>query len=1093
MIFTIGSTIVRGKYQIMDFLGQGGFGEVFKAFDTQLEREVAIKVIQKGPGSSSDEYHDYEERFKQEAKIGANVRDDNVIAVYGLEQEEDKLVLVTEFAAGGSLAKKILKAALSPAEVLELGAQLCKGVAAIQRPPVSGVHRDIKPSNILFDDLGRAKVADLGLVQISGMSGRSMDFAGKHPGSPGYMSPEQERETSYLRPASDVYAIGCVLFEALTQKMYQSLPAGTKLGSLVENVPPELEAVVEKALAQEVDQRYVDAEAMMKALQAVKAKTVPAVGTAASQAAGIPAVPVADPTVITFQNGAQARTPEQWVKLADLRPEEAAAQLGRGAVEQWLVALQRLDLAAKVSEIRQREKEGPVALELVQQGLDAGLAAPALSVEKGMLDFGTMRHGERKSLRLNLSNASRGLLFGSVKTSAEWLKVGREQVRCRAGQTLLLEVSLDAGLLRDGEYHQPAALAIETNGGSAELDVQVTVLWEPELAATPGALNFGELKAGQEESLPHLSLTLRNKGGGTLHGTLSSPADWLALAPASFALESGQEVGVQVVADPQQLPGLGVFRTQVDLATEGGLQSIPVSLSYIMEGLEAKERWKSWAIYLGGMAGVLLAWAVPLAFALAWLLGRLPTPPLWQWIGMGVLPVLAWIAAAILPRRFGEKLDKIETFYHQGSLAEEIHGTTGAILPRLVFGMAAGGLAALSAWQNGMGSFYIQPLRQAFPLIALAAAAGFFFAFVLLSPRPEGMALSRGQRLWAGPRAVFLGLLAGLLCFAIQPAVASWWTLAWPVALGMALGGSRFSSHPQREHWMYDGVLPAAPGAVLLGLFFAWGKLALLKPGVDSIWTYYAVGHQEYLLPWNSLLFGVLVLALGGLGLWLNTSREAGFKEKLSATSAALLFGGVAALVGYFLHGLLQRVLLIVSGNFSGGFGLVLVLLLAGLVLWAMSSPQRWLKRSSDWFVGKLGAVFARIPGLARQAAQAVKDSSAKAGINPGLEGSGLADAAGKAGDLIKQAGWRARRARGAAAGGLSEYLTGEAVLPLSAQVTALVILTFLTPAVFRLLALLLGLVLGVGKTLLVLLLCVGVPLLLVFFGYRVWKKRQGG
>ena len=189
---------------------------------------------------------DYKARFIQEAKIGAQIRDDNVIAVYALEQhgqEDDLWLLVGEFAAGGSLATRIATKVLPVEQVVEIAIQICKGLDAIHRSPLNGVHRDIKPSNILFDQLGRTKVADLELVQSYGMSGaRSQGMGGAQPGTPGYMSPEQETETGYLTPASDIYSLGCVMFEALTQKVYQYLPRGTKANTINPDVPAGLAA-----------------------------------------------------------------------------------------------------------------------------------------------------------------------------------------------------------------------------------------------------------------------------------------------------------------------------------------------------------------------------------------------------------------------------------------------------------------------------------------------------------------------------------------------------------------------------------------------------------------------------------------------------------------------------------------------------------------------------------------------------------------------------------------------------------------------------------------------------------------------------------
>ena len=211
-------------------------------------------------------------------------------------------MLVTEFASGGSLDKRIASAPLDPKEVIRIGVQICKGLAAVHRPPLNGVHRDIKPSNILFDDLERAKVADLGLVQIYGVSARSEGLATQHPGTPGYMSPEQEAETGYLTPASDIYSIGCVLFEALTQKLYQHQPPGTKASTLVAEVPRELDAVLEKALVEDPNERYQDAEAMQAAIEGVRVRPSTATPSAAE---------------FQFRGGARARSAEVWAEQAD--------------------------------------------------------------------------------------------------------------------------------------------------------------------------------------------------------------------------------------------------------------------------------------------------------------------------------------------------------------------------------------------------------------------------------------------------------------------------------------------------------------------------------------------------------------------------------------------------------------------------------------------------------------------------------------------------------------------------------------------------------------------------------------------------------
>lgn len=1105
MILTIKSTVDRGKYQIEQFLGAGGFGEVYLAQDNQLDRLVAIKVIHRGPGSTSDEYRDYEDRFRQEAQIGARVRDDNVIAVYALQQDEENLLLVTEYASGGSLATKIFNAPLSPEQAIDVGVQICKGVAAIQRPPLSGVHRDIKPSNILFDDLGRAKVADLGLVQVYGMSGRSIDMAGKHPGTPGYMSPEQERETSYLKPASDVFSIGCVLFEALTQKMYQSLPSGTKLSSLNEQVSPELEAVIERALAVEVDKRYENAEAMMNALQAVKMKPSKPPGPVQ------PPPPPVDPTLLSFRSGQKARTTEELVALADANWPESVSLLASGALERWLVAIQRPELSVQVAEMRQKQPDAEIALEQVLHLFDPELAQPQLALDLTALEFGQVPHGERRTLRLNLANRGRGLLYGSLKTPVPWLRLSRDAVRCRGGQTQVVEVWLDASRLVDGEFCPPAAIQVETNGGQTQVSAHVVITWQPALAVPQASLNFGEYKIGVDDEIRQQTLTVRNRGGGRLLGSVSTPAEWLAISPSSFELGSEREVEIQVSADPNQLYNMDIYNAEISVATNAGTQLIPARITAIMEGLQSAQRWQNWGVYLGAMLFVLAAWAVPLAYARAWLFGQLPTPEIWQMVLLGVFPLLAWAVAIFIPRRLVSALDQAENFYHRRDLAAEIPGRTGNFLKRLVFSLLAGGAAAFLAYglQNTLQGlrFLMQPdqtilkkipihiladtYELTFTWFALAAfLCTFLFAFLLFTGYPAGGRLGRGQRLLAGPRSISLAVLAMLVMYTLRPAESRWWMYAWPALLGILLGAETLASFPLRLKWLYARFMPVVPLVLLLWLDFEWAKTGLLKPTVPSLTGYYTTYRQiplQAIVFWPSLGYVLIVLVLGLLGVWLDSSRDSDFRSRLSAAFAALFFGGLLSLLSYYLFGfflwLLGADTVLKMTGFTGALGIALAIFFAGAILWALSDRRRWFKHGLDWISRQAGRIFARVPALARRAGQAVKDTSQRVGIDQGqLRSVDLETTGKKAGELLRRTRLHT---------GLGDYLSGDAIIPATASLTAIAIILFSLPSFYGLVAQSLSWLAQVGQIMLVLLLCFGVAAGMILAGYLLWKRSQ--
>ena len=134
------------------------------------------------------------------------------------------------------------------------------------------VHRDLKPGNILFDQQNHAKVADLGLAQVPGASSsRSMlgsgEEASRHPGTQAYMSPEQETKFGYLTPASDVYALGLILFEMLTGRLYKTQPPETHLRDMRPDIPVWLDELVARMLAEDPKQRPWNGEKVLAALQ----------------------------------------------------------------------------------------------------------------------------------------------------------------------------------------------------------------------------------------------------------------------------------------------------------------------------------------------------------------------------------------------------------------------------------------------------------------------------------------------------------------------------------------------------------------------------------------------------------------------------------------------------------------------------------------------------------------------------------------------------------------------------------------------------------------------------------------------------------
>jgi formylglycine-generating enzyme required for sulfatase activity/serine/threonine protein kinase len=267
-------TILSGKYKIEKLLGAGAFGEVYLATHLDLGVHRAIKVAHRNmPGFGSTRFEEAFDRFRQEAQIGARLKHDNLIQIFDFYDGEESLHLVMEYAAGGSLEDKLQQKlakgeTFSVEETITILKDVASGLVLLhdQRNPI--VHRDLKPSNILFDAEEHAKIADLGLAQVpGGLSQRSRlgSVAQSHPGTPAYMSPEQEKTEAMLRPTSDIYTLGVIAFEMLTGVNYNMQPPGTKLSELCV-VPPPVSNLIDSMLAKDVDHRIWDGKKLFDQL-----------------------------------------------------------------------------------------------------------------------------------------------------------------------------------------------------------------------------------------------------------------------------------------------------------------------------------------------------------------------------------------------------------------------------------------------------------------------------------------------------------------------------------------------------------------------------------------------------------------------------------------------------------------------------------------------------------------------------------------------------------------------------------------------------------------------------------------------------------
>jgi len=267
----IGKTV--SHYEIRSKLGAGGMGVVYKAYDTDLKRFVALKFLP--PDLTRDD--DARRRFIHEAQAAAALDHPNICTVFEIGQSDGNTFIVMPLVDGQSMREKIASGPLPLAEALDLTTQVARGLSKAHQSGI--VHRDIKPANILLTSDGIARIADFGLAKLSGQT--KLTRTGMTVGTLAYMSPEQARGAA-VDGRSDVYSLGAVLYETLTGKppfegdheaavLYSIMNVAPEpLSAHRDGLPDNLQHVIDRALAKDPEARYDSADALIADLQTVE-------------------------------------------------------------------------------------------------------------------------------------------------------------------------------------------------------------------------------------------------------------------------------------------------------------------------------------------------------------------------------------------------------------------------------------------------------------------------------------------------------------------------------------------------------------------------------------------------------------------------------------------------------------------------------------------------------------------------------------------------------------------------------------------------------------------------------------------------------
>jgi serine/threonine protein kinase len=278
---TAGATL--GEYEIIGLLGSGGMGEVYRARDVRLAREVAIKVLPVFFAADSDRLR----RFEQEARAAAALNHPNILAVFQMGTHQGAPYLVSELLEGETLRTQLKRGRLAVRKAIDHGVQIAHGLAAAHEKGI--VHRDLKPENLFVTKSGRVKILDFGLAKLTQRRASSdpgaptlgaETEAGAVMGTVGYMAPEQVRGEAADHRA-DIFGFGAILYEMLAGRRAFQKPTSPEtmtailnedppgISQVTTNIPPALQRVVHRCLEKKPEERFQSASDLAFALDAL--------------------------------------------------------------------------------------------------------------------------------------------------------------------------------------------------------------------------------------------------------------------------------------------------------------------------------------------------------------------------------------------------------------------------------------------------------------------------------------------------------------------------------------------------------------------------------------------------------------------------------------------------------------------------------------------------------------------------------------------------------------------------------------------------------------------------------------------------------
>jgi serine/threonine protein kinase/Tfp pilus assembly protein PilF len=436
------------KYRVIDEIGHGGMGVVFKAEDTKLKRQVALKLLSHELSQSAEA----KERFLREAQAAAALDHPNICTVYEVDERDGHVFIAMAFVDGMSLKEKIALDPLPTDEVLSIALQVAGGLEEAHRKGI--VHRDIKPANIMLTVTGQPKITDFGLARLE--SAGDLTRTSAVMGTVAYMSPEQALGKK-VDNRTDIWSLGCLLYEMLaghppfrggneTAVLHSILYSDPQpITELRRDVPAGLVRVLERCLKKNVLDRYPDDGALIRELRSVDRHDIAAAPSPAPFAATSSAAVRQTPSIAVLP-------------FSDMSPEKDQDYFGEGIAEELINALTHL------KGLRVVARTSAFAL----KGLKLDIREIGRKLDVGTVLEGSIRKaGNRLRVTAQLINVEDGFHLWSERYDREMADIFAIQDDITAAIVDSLKVKLLAGettALRKRSTEDPEAYNLYLKG-----------------------------------------------------------------------------------------------------------------------------------------------------------------------------------------------------------------------------------------------------------------------------------------------------------------------------------------------------------------------------------------------------------------------------------------------------------------------------------------------------------------------------------------------------------------------------------------------------------------------------------------------------